>query len=248
MAKFSGKTALITGGSTGIGLATAKLLVQEGARVVVTGRSAGALAAASEELGPNAIAVASDTSNLAAIDELVERVRAELGSVDLLFVNAGIGRFVGFDQATESHYDEILNTNTKGAYFTAQKFLPLLKSGGAVVFNTSVADELGMATTSVYSASKAALRSFTRTLATELLPRGIRVNAVMPGPITTPIYQKLGLPAEAVDAFAEQLRQNNPMKRFGSAEEVGKAVLFLAFDATYTTGAELPVDGGLTQV
>lgn len=247
MAKLAGKVAVVTGGSTGIGLATAKQLVQQGAKVVITGRSQAALDRAASELGPNAVPVVSDTSKLADIDQLARSV-AELGGVDFLFVNAGIAKFAPLESVNEADYDEIQNVNTKGAYFTVQRLAPHLRRGGSVVFNTSVVDEKGMPSTSAYSASKAALRSLTRTFASEFLPRGIRVNAVSPGPIATPILDKLGLPPEVAQGMATQFEQGNPMKRMGQPEEVARAALFLGFDASYTTGAELPVDGGLSQL
>lgn len=248
MGRYEGKTAVVTGGTSGIGLATAKLLIQEGARVIVTGRSPKGLDAARAELGDKATVVASDTSSIPEIDALAAQVKASFGRLDLLFVNAGIAQFLPLEAVTEDHYEKVLSINTKGAFFTVQRLAPLLASGGSVVLNTSVVDEKGFAATSVYSASKAALRSLARTLATELLPKGVRVNAVSPGPITTPIFEKTGLPAADRDAFLDNTRNSNPMKRFGNPEEVARAVSFLGFEATYTTGAELPVDGGLTQL
>lgn len=248
MSNFNGKTAVVTGGTTGIGFATAKLLVEGGAKVVVTGRDLEALSRARQELGPLAVAVASDTSKLGDIDALVAKAKDTLGGVDFLFVNAGVARFAPVEAVTEQHYDEMQAINTRGAFFTVQKFLPLLRSGAGVVLNTSVVGVQGRAGTAAYAASKAALRSLARTLATELLPRGVRVNAVSPGPITTPIFGKLGLPPEAQDGFVKEVLEKSPMKRFGHAEEVARAALFLGFDATYTAGAELPVDGGLTQL
>jgi NAD(P)-dependent dehydrogenase (short-subunit alcohol dehydrogenase family) len=248
MAKYTGKTAVVTGGSTGIGFATAKLLIQEGAKVVFTARNADAIQVAQKELGPHAHGVVSDTAKLSDIDALTVVAKGFLGHVDLLFINAGIAKFLPFDQVTENFFDETIGINTKGAFFTVQKFAPLMTKNSSVVLNTSITDEKGMATTSVYSASKAALRSLARTLSAELLPKGIRVNAVSPGPITTPIYGKLGLAAGALEGFQAHMAETNPMKRFGNSEEVARAALFLAFDATYTTGAELPVDGGLTQL
>lgn len=248
MGRHSEKTAVITGGTSGIGLATARQLLDEGARVLVTGRSEGSVEAARKELGPRAVVVRSDTSKVSDVEGLAELAARELGKIDLLFVNAGIAKFSPLESVTESFYDDIQATNTKGAFFTVQKLAPLVRDGGSVVLNTSVVDELGMATTSVYAASKAALRSLARTLASELLPRGIRVNAVSPGPITTPIVEKMGLSPEQRAGFEEQLRQTVPFKRFGKPDEVARAVLFLGFDATFTTGAELPVDGGITQL
>jgi NAD(P)-dependent dehydrogenase (short-subunit alcohol dehydrogenase family) len=247
MAKLTGKVAVVTGGSTGIGFATAKQLVQDGAKVVITARNRAALDQAAAELGPNAIALVSDTSKLDDIERLAKTVEG-LGGVDFLFVNAGIAQFTPFEAVNEAQYDAIQNVNTKGAFFTVQRLVPHLRAGGSVVFNTSIVDEMGFPNTSAYSASKAALRSLTRTLARELSPRGIRVNAVSPGPIETPIFDKLGLPADAAESIATELAETNPMKRFGRAEEVARAALFLGFDASFTTGAELPVDGGMSQL
>jgi NAD(P)-dependent dehydrogenase (short-subunit alcohol dehydrogenase family) len=248
MSQLSGKNVVITGGSSGIGLATAQLLQASGARVAITGRDVKTLEVARQELGGKAVVLTSDTSKTADIDALVNSVQAAMGKVDLLFINAGIANFAPIEGVTEAFYDQILNINLKGAYFTMQKFLPLMNAGSSIVLNTSVVDEKGMPMTSVYAASKAGLRSLARTFATEVVGKGIRVNAVSPGPITTPIYGKLGFPAEQQKGFEQQMADNNPMKRFGRAEEVAKAVAYLAFDATYTTGAELPVDGGLTQL
>lgn len=247
MRQLDGKVAVVTGGSSGIGFETAKQLVAAGAKVVVTGRNAEQLARAVAELGPRALAMVSDAANLSDIDALTEKVKG-LGGVDFVFFNAGIAKFVPFEATTEEVYDELLNVNTKGAFFTAQKLAPHVRAGGSIVFNTSVVNTMGIPSTSAYSATKAALRSLTRTLAAELLPKQVRVNAVSPGPISTPIIGKLGLPAEVAEGMAAQMREDNPMKRFGAPEEVAKAALFLAFDATYTTGAELPVDGGSSQL
>ena len=246
--KYDGKTAVITGGSTGIGLAAARFFVREGGKAIVTARSAAALEVAVKELGPNAFPLVSDAANLEDIAELADLAKAKLGGIDFLFINAGIAKFLPFEAVTPEFWDEQHGINARGAYFTVQKLAPLLRKGSGVVVNTSVVDEKGMPSTSVYAASKAALRSIARTIAAELVGKGIRVNAVSPGPIATPIYDKLGLPADARAGFETQMREGNPMKRFGLPEEVAHAALFLAFDATYTTGAELPVDGGLTQL
>jgi NAD(P)-dependent dehydrogenase (short-subunit alcohol dehydrogenase family) len=247
MGQYDGKRAVITGGTSGIGLATARLLLDHGARVLVSGRAREALASARKELGGNAIVLESDAASLADIDRLADRVQSEFGTFDLLFVNAGQTGFVAFESMTEAVYDQLLAVNAKGAYFTVQKLAPLMNEGGAVVLTTSIADVKGFALASAYSASKAALRSMGRSLARELLPRGIRVNAVSPGPIDTPIIDKAA-PKDVADQIKRQLRENNPMQRFGRPEEVAKAVLFLAFEATYTTGAELAVDGGASQL
>jgi NAD(P)-dependent dehydrogenase (short-subunit alcohol dehydrogenase family) len=247
MSRTPGKRIVITGGTSGLGLTTAKHLLDQGARVVVTGRGKEAIDAARATLGPGAFVIQSDTSSLADIDKLAARVKAELGEIDLLFLNAGISRFVPFEAMTEAVYDEVLGINAKGPYFTAQKLAPLLPAGSAIVVTTSVINEMGFPMTSAYSASKAALRSMVRTLAAELLPRGIRVNAISPGPIETGILEKT-LGHAAAEPIKQQMRDGNPMKRFGHPDEIARAVAFLAFDATYTTGAELVVDGGASQL
>ena len=249
MDRFKGKTALITGGTTGIGLATAKLFINEGARVIVTGRAAATIKSAQAELGENAIVIPSDATSLPDMDALAAKVKETFGKLDVLFVNAGYGHFVPFEQVTEEVYDEMLNLNAKGPYFIAQKLVPLMPEGSSVVFTTSMANVKAVAPLSAYGAAKAALRSITRSLASELSPRGIRVNAVSPGPIeATDILQKVGMPKEASDQVYVQMAQAVPMKRLGRPEELAKAVAFLAIDATYTTGIELPVDGGWSQL
>ena len=249
MDRFKGKTALITGGTTGIGLATAKLFINEGARVIVTGRTAATIKIAQAELGDNAIVINSDATSLPAMDALAAKVKETFGKLDVLFVNAGYGRFIPFEAVTEEVYDEMLNLNAKGPYFIVQKLVPLMAEGSAVVFTTSMANVKAVGPLSAYGAAKAALRSITRSLASELLPRGIRVNAVSPGPIeATDILQKVGMPKEASDQVYVQMAQSVPMKRLGRPEEIAKAVAFLAIDATYTTGIEIPVDGGWSQL
>lgn len=245
--KFSDKKVVITGGSSGIGLATAKLLVDEGAHVLITGRTQATLDAAREQLGNNAIAVLSDAASMKDIAALADQVEAEFGTIDALFVNAGVTGFVPFETMTEEKYDEILTINAKGPYFTVQKLAPLLGSGSGVVLTTSIVNVVGLPMLSAYAASKAALRSMTRALARELLPRNIRVNAVSPGVIDTGIIEK-SMPEEAAKQTKAQMRQQIPMLRLGDPVEVAKAVAFLAFEATYTTGAEFPVDGGGSQI
>ena len=244
---FSDKRAVITGGGSGIGLAMAKLLVDGGGRVLITGRSRTTLDSAVEQLGKNAVAVRSDVASLSDLDALAGQVKSELGGIDALFVNAGIAPLTPFQSTTEQAFDEVHAINVKGAYFTVQKLAPLLGAGAGVVLTTSIANTIGMLDTSVYSASKAALRSMARSLSRELLPRGIRVNAVSPGPIDTGILENT-MTAEAAEQFKAERAASNPMQRFGSPTEVAKAATFLAFDATYTTGAELVVDGGATQL
>ena len=241
--RYQGKTVVITGGTSGIGLTTAQHLLGEGARVLVTGRSKDALDATREQLGDRAVVVGSDVSSAADRDALAERVRTEFGSLDVLFANAGITRHAAFEQVTEEQYDETFGINTKGLFFTTQKLVPLISDGGSIVLTTSVANVMGLPMTSVYSASKAAVRSMARTFAAELLPRGIRVNAVSPGPVDTGILQR-SQPAEQAAKMLAMYREGVPMKRLGLEDEIVRAVLFLAFDATFSTGTEMMVDGG----
>jgi NAD(P)-dependent dehydrogenase (short-subunit alcohol dehydrogenase family) len=248
MGRYEGKTAVITGGTTGIGFSTAKLLVSEGVKVVITGRKAATVEAAQKELGAGARGISADTSKLADLDRVVELARSHLGRVDFLFANAGIAKFAPFEAVDEGLWDEQHDINARGAFFAVQKLVPLVPQGGSIVLNASIVAQKGFPGTSAYAATKAALRSLGRTLATELLPRGIRVNVVSPGPISTPIFEKSNIPPEARAATAEQLREAVPMKRFGQPEEVARAAVFLAFEATFTTGADLPVDGGVGQL
>jgi NAD(P)-dependent dehydrogenase (short-subunit alcohol dehydrogenase family) len=245
MSAYPNTRVVITGGTSGIGLATAKMMVAGGARVLVTGRTPASLESARAALGPGSIVLASDA--VAGIDGLVERAAAEFGAVDLLVLNAGTTVSSTVDATTEADYDRTFELNTKAPYFTLQKFLPLLPPGSAVVLVTSVSNTKGIATTSVYSATKAALRSLTRTFARELIDRGIRVNAVSPGPIDTGILERT-MSAEAAREFLDQIKAANPMQRFGEPEEVAKAIVYLGFDATYTTGTELLVDGGASDL
>jgi NAD(P)-dependent dehydrogenase (short-subunit alcohol dehydrogenase family) len=246
MQRYVGKKVVVIGGTSGMGLATARYLLEEGARVLVTGRSAADLQIARETLG-DASVVASDVTSSVDIHALRPRVAQHLGGIDLLFVNAGINVSSGFEATTEEAFEQSFAVNARGPYFIVQTLAPLLADGGAIVFTTSVANVRGLPGTGVYSASKAALRSMVRTFARELVPRMIRVNAVSPGPIDTPILAK-SLGVEAAEKARAQYRDANPMKRFGTGEEIARAVAFLAFEATFTTGAELPVDGGASQL
>lgn len=247
--KLKNKVALITGGTTGIGLATADLFQQEGAQVIITGKNPVNLKAAQEKLGPKAVVIEADAANLADSEKVAKEIQSRFGGLDIAFLNAGIAEFGPVESTTEAFFDRLFAVNVKGPFFQTQKLLPLLRKGGSVIFNSSVVNQKGWPTTSVYSATKAAVRSFGRTFAAELVGQGIRVNVVSPGPIATPIYTKLGMPTDAAKAWEENLASTNPMKRFGNADEVAKAVLYFASDdSTYVTGAEITVDGGLTQL
>ena len=249
MARLKGKVAVVTGGNSGIGLATARRFQEEGAKVIIAGRSRTTLDEAVKSIGNGILAVQADVSRLEDVDKLYAEVAKKYGKIDVLFVNAGVAKFAPLAQTTESTYDEQFDINIKGAYFTIQKALPLLNDGASIILNTSVADRKGTANTSAYSATKAALRSLARTAAAELADRGIRVNTVAPGPIVTPIFGRTGLPQEAIDGFAKEIVSKVPLKRFGQPEEVASAVAFLASqDASYITGVELSVDGGYGQV
>src|SRR5437016_13473784 len=246
MERLKGKVAVVTGGNSGIGLATAKRLQQEGAKVAISGRSQETLNEAVKTIGNGVLAVQADVAKLPDVDKLYAEVSKKLGKIDVLFVNAGIAKFVPFAETSESTYDEQFDINIKGAYVTIQKALPLLNDGASIILNTSVVDQKGTPGASAYAATKAALRSLARTTAAELAGRGIRVNTVAPGPIVTPILGRSGLPKEAVDEFAKGITAQIPMKRFGQPEEVAGAVAFLASqDASYITGVEINVEGGL---
>ncbi|WP_459547585.1 SDR family oxidoreductase [Nocardia sp. X0981] len=247
MNRYSGKNVVITGGGSGMGFAMAKLLVDAGARVMITGRSPATLDAALRRLGYNAVAVRGDVASLPDLEVLADRAGAEFGTLEALFVNAGITRAMPLESMTEEVFDELFAVNVKGAYFTMQKLAPLLSTGAGVVLTTSAANVVGIPEASVYAAGKAALRSMARSFARELLPRGIRVNAVSPGPIDTGILEKT-MTEEAAEQFKAQRIAENPMGRFGTPEEIARAAAFLAFDATYTTGTEFVVDGGATQL
>ena len=247
MSKLSNKIAVITGGNSGIGFATAKEFIAQGAKVVITGRKQTAIDEAVRELGGNATAVLADTSNLQHTDALVAKVKALYGKVDILFINAGIGSFFPLESATEQQFDQIMNTNYKGAYFTLSKFIPLLTEGASVILLSSISASTGMANSSVYGASKAALNSLAKVASTELAPRKIRVNSVSPGPIDTPIIDKMGLDKAAREGFAGAIRNSVPLERFGASAEVAKLVTFLAGDdSTFITGADYLVDGGIS--
>lgn len=247
---LSGKTALVTGGNSGIGLATARRLREEGAKVVISGRNQKTLDEAVQKIGKDVLAVRADVSNTDDLDKLYAAISQKFGKIDVLFANAGIYKFAPATATTSELYDELFDINAKGVYFTIQKALPLLNDGASIIINTSIASQIGLVNGSVYAATKSALRSFTRSLAAELVDRKIRVNAVSPGPIDTPEgFARTGLPKEQVEQFVRDVIAKVPMKRIGQPSEIASAVAFLAStDASFITGAEVPVDGGLGQI
>jgi len=247
--KLEGKVALITGGNSGIGLATAKQFVNEGGYVFITGRREAELAAAKKEIGKNVTAIQGDVSNLHDLDRLFVQIRKEKGNIDIVFANAGVARYAPLGAITEDFFDSIFDINVKGVLFTVQKSLPLLRDGGSIVLNASIVATKGLSSNSVYSATKAAVRSFARTWTTDLKDRRIRVNAISPGPIDTPGLSELLASSETGEQRKKMISTTVPLGRFGRPEEIAKAVVFLASDdASYITGIELFVDGGFAQV
>jgi NAD(P)-dependent dehydrogenase (short-subunit alcohol dehydrogenase family) len=247
--KLEGKIALVTGGNSGIGLATAKRFFAEGAKVIITGRRKENLDAAVKEIGSDATGIQADASKLEDIDRVYAEIKKQYGRIDVLFVNAGGGEFATIDQVTEEHFDKTFNTNVKGLFFTVQKALPLIPAGGTIVLNASIVSIKGMPAFGVYSATKAAVRSFARTWTNELKDRQIRVNVVSPGPIDTPGVDGLAQDAEQAKQLKAGLASQVPLGRMGTADEIAKAVVFLASDdASYVAGVELFVDGGMVQV
>jgi NAD(P)-dependent dehydrogenase (short-subunit alcohol dehydrogenase family) len=243
--RFAEKVVLIIGGNSGIGLACAKAFAAEGARVALTGREAATLERARLALGSGALVMRADLADTSGHGTVVEQVRKTYGRVDVLFANAGTGVRRSITRVSEHEWDATMSTNLKGHYFMIQSVLPLMSSGAAIVINSSVAVSRPRTGNSVYAASKAALSSLTVSLGAELLPKGIRVNAVSPGPIDTPLHTRVAASQAAVRIFKNQVAAGNPMKRWGTPEEVAHAVLFLASDeASFITGATLPVDGG----
>ena len=247
--KLEGKVALVTGGSSGLGLATAKRFVEEGAHVYITGRRKAEFEAAVHEIGRNVTAVQADSSKPADLDRLYAQIKQEKGKLDTIFANAGGGNFMPLGGITEEHYYETFDTNVKGVIFTVQKALPLLRDAGTIVLNASTAASQGMGAFSVYAASKAAVRNLARGWATDLKDRKIRVNVVSPGVIVTPGYKKAGFTDEQIQGFAAQMATTIPLGRTGEADEIAKAVLFLASDdSSFVNAAELVVDGGMIEV
>jgi NAD(P)-dependent dehydrogenase (short-subunit alcohol dehydrogenase family) len=249
MGKLEGKIALITGGNSGIGLATAKRFVSEGAYVYITGRRESELASAVKEIGRNVTGVQGDVSDLGDLDRLFAQIRREKGRLDIVFANAGVAKYARLGEITEEFYDSIFNINVKGLLFTVQKALPLMPDGASIILNASIVASKGLPSNSVYSATKAAVRSFARTWTTDLKDRHIRVNAVSPGSTDTPGLNDLLASSETGQQRLKMISNSVPLGRLGAPDEIAKAVVFLASDdASYITGAELFVDGGFAQV
>jgi NAD(P)-dependent dehydrogenase (short-subunit alcohol dehydrogenase family) len=246
--KLQNKIAVITGGNSGIGLATAQEFKAQGARVIIIGRNAEAIAKTAKEIGGDTLGVTADVSRVADLDRAFQTIREKAGRVDVLFVNAGIAKFAPLADSSEALFDEITGANFKGAYFTVQRALPLLSEGASVVFTSTAAVHFGMPGASVYAAGKAALNSLAKTLAVELAAKKIRVNVVSPGPIVTPIFGKMGMAKEAMDQVAAGILAQVPLARFGESAEIAKAVTYLASaESAYVSGTELLVDGGMAQ-
>jgi NAD(P)-dependent dehydrogenase (short-subunit alcohol dehydrogenase family) len=250
MSKLEGKVAVITGGNSGIGLATAQRFATEGAYIFITGRRQSELDAAVKQIGKNSTtAVQGDVSNLADLDRLYATVKEQKGHIDILFANAGVGELVPLGAITEAHFDKMFRINVKGLLFTVQKALPLFQDGGSIILNASIAASKGVEASSVYNATKAAIRSFARTWTVELKHRKIRVNAISPGPIDTPGFNGLAQSKEQIEQFKTSIVSTVPMGRMGSPDEVAKAASFLASDdSSYVTGIELFVDGGMAEI
>jgi NAD(P)-dependent dehydrogenase (short-subunit alcohol dehydrogenase family) len=248
MKRLENKVAVITGGNSGIGLATAQEFIAQGARVIITGRNEQANKEALLRLGENAYAVVSDAGKMQDIVKLAQQVEELAGHIDILFANAGIARYAPVTAIDEYFYDETFDINVKGVFFTIQKLLPVMNDGGAIIMNSSVVASIGMLNSNIYAASKAAVRSLAKTLSNELLSRNIRVNTISPGPINTPLYSpdKMGMTSGQIEQLAQNILHNTPMKRFGSPEEIAKVAVFLASaDSSFIIGEEIIVDGGM---
>lgn len=247
MQKFKNKVAFITGGTNGMGFATAQEFIHEGATVIITGRSRETVDKAVKALGPNAIGLVSDSGKMTDLMDLQAQVKRHTNHLDILFVNAGYGKFAAIEQVDEAHFDELFNLLVKGTFFTMQQLLPLMNTGGSIILNTSIVAKFGFDNFSIYSAAKSAVQSFIKTFATECTAKQIRVNGVSPGYIKTNIFNNTGLTAEQIEGAVQGIIPTLPFKRFGEASEIAKTVLFLASDdASYIHGAEIVVDGGLS--
>jgi NAD(P)-dependent dehydrogenase (short-subunit alcohol dehydrogenase family) len=244
--RFTGKVAVVTGGNSGIGLAAAKAFAREGAQVAIIGRSEATLKSAQQEIGPESLALKADTSKVTEIAAAMDAIRRRFDRIDVLFVNAGVGRFIPFEEVSEEFFDEIVETNVKGVFFTVQKAAPILSRGAAVVLNASIAAHTGLPNSTVYAASKAAVVSLAKTLSADLLVRGVRVNAVSPGPVETPIFGRMNVPEDQLKQTKEWFAQQVPLKRFAQPDEIAEAVLYLSSSQSrFVVGTELVVDGGM---
>jgi NAD(P)-dependent dehydrogenase (short-subunit alcohol dehydrogenase family) len=247
--KLTNKTAVITGGNSGIGLATAKLYQEQGANVIITARSEDSFAKAKSEFGDRFEVIKADVTVLDDIKHLAAKVKDKYSTIDILFANAGIAYFAPLSEVTSDFFDSQFDTNVKGLLFSIQQFVPILNKGGSIILTTSGVNTKGMAGSSVYAATKAAVRSMARSLSAELIPQGIRVNALSPGPVETPIFGKMGMSEEELKGMAEQMKSVTPIGRFGQADEIASAALFLGSDdSTFVVGSELVVDGGFSQL
>ena len=247
MKRFEGKVAMVTGGNSGIGLAAAKAFAREGAQVAITGRDEGTLKNAEKEIGSGALAIRADAARIADLDAAMAKVRDQFKRIDALFVNAGIGKFVPIAEVTEAMFDEIVTINLKGAFFTVQKALPLMARGSAVVLNASINAHIGLPGTTVYGATKAAVVNMAKTMSADLAERGIRVNAVSPGPVETPIFGRAGISSEQSRQTKEWLQNQTLVKRMAEPEDIAEAVLYLSSDvSSFVVGTELVIDGGMT--
>lgn len=249
MKKLEGKVALITGGTSGIGLASARLFKEQGARLVLTGRDPQRIAETIAEFGPDTLVIASEAGSMDHIDSLMAQVKEHFGRIDVLFLNAAVLNPAPIEMVSEAMFDEVMDANIKGAFFTIQKALPLMGAGGSIVVTTSVTNQSGAPNFSVYGSSKAALRSLVQSMGLALIGRGIRTNAICPGPIDTGGFNRLEVPSDVLTAIRAEITGRSPIKRFGSAEEVAKVALFLACDdSSYIVGQEIVVDGGISLV
>lgn len=249
MSRFAGKKVLVTGGNSGMGLETAKEFIKEGAEVFITGRDKQTLTAALKELGPKAKMAVSDSGNLKDIAALAETIKKEFGHLDAAFINAGIAHFVPLEELTEKHFDDTFNTNVKGPLFLVQKIAPLFKNGGSIILNGSVVAQKGFPSTTVYSATKAAVVNMAKTLSADLLSKNIRVNTLSPGPIETPIFARMGGTTEETKQTQDHMASQVPLKRLGKVKEIAKTVLFLASeDSSFILGSNISVDGGIAQL
>ncbi|WP_412850494.1 SDR family oxidoreductase [Chryseobacterium sp. PMSZPI] len=249
MQKFKNKTALITGGTNGMGFATAQKIIEEGGRVIITGRTEETVSKALEKLGENAYGIVSDAGNMKDLMSLQQEVKKYTEHIDLLFANAGYGKFAPIEYVDENQFDELFNVLVKGTFFTVQQILPLMNRGSSVIFNTSIATEISMPNFSVYSAAKAATQSFIKTFTVELTERGIRVNGISPGHIKTNIFNNTGLTIEQIESAIQDIIPTIPFKRQGEPEEIANVVVFLASEeASYIHGAEIKVDAGISVI